>query len=94
MKEYIEREAALTAISTITMYKGVVSFETAKYRLETIPAADVRPVVLCRDCKHYKAENKGKPWKSNRSYCCRSACVATNPDDFCSYGERKGGANT
>lgn len=56
--------------------------------LEAIPAADVREVVTCEECKFYKAENKGKPWKANRCYCTRSAAVATDPDDFCSRGER------
>ena len=44
-KEYIEREAALSAQN-----KSMNLAEMRK-RLERIPAADVRPVVLCRDCK-------------------------------------------
>lgn len=58
------------------------------------PAVDAVPVVRCRDCKWYMPgdlftdimfchrlkKDNGKPAKYN--YCA---------DDFCSYGERKGG---
>ena len=52
--------------------------------LDNIPAADVRPVALCRDCKHYNP--------SNRDWKCESVMGLVEPDeeDFCSYGERKG----
>ena len=44
-KEYIEREAAFNAI--------VNNYDTdAQLRdLDSIPAADVRPVVRCKDCR-------------------------------------------
>lgn len=53
------------------------------------PAADVAPVVRCKDCKHYDmgvclkiySDGNAHPeaWQSRRS------------EDFCSYGERKDG---
>ena len=53
-------------------------------RLLSIPAADVAPVVRCKDCKHCDPEN----------YHCdhpmgTAAPLRRKPDDFCSYGERK-----
>ena len=46
MSEYIEREAVM----------GALFHEQYGYLCEdainSIPAADVRPVVLCRDCEH------------------------------------------
>ena len=39
------------------------------------PAADVAPVVRCKDCRKFK------------TYFCRM--VASGYNDFCSYGERK-----
>ena len=44
------------------------------------------PVVRCKDCKHCDPEN----------YHCdhpmsTAAPLRRKPDDFCSYGERKGG---
>ena len=49
--------------------------------LESMPsAADVRPVVLCRDCKHYNTVYELK---------CQHIFGLTEPDedDFCSLGE-------
>ena len=46
-----------------------------------IPAADVRPVVLCRDCEYsqdgFRCDN---PFHNSMTF----------PDDFCSRGERRG----
>ena len=55
------------------------------------PAADVAPVVRCKDCKHFNFEHME----------CENEAVSTDHeggasyslnfylDDFCSYGERK-----
>ena len=53
--------------------------------IEAIPAADVRPVVLCRDCKRYG----GRPWENNESGICARTDVGVGEFDFCSYGEKK-----
>ena len=51
---------------------------------------DAVPVVRCRDCKWYQIRrwNDTKP-----EYDCRKtyALLNVSPEDFCSYGERKGG---
>jgi len=50
---------------------------------------DVAAVVRCRECKHYK-ERKEISMK-----CCYVHLLTPHPmgeDDFCSYGERKDGA--
>lgn len=57
------------------------------------PAADVAPVVRCRDCKYYRVSTMLAPNK----FCFRlkhpveDRPIGYNfaPDDFCSYGERK-----
>ena len=52
MAEYIDREAAVCiALGAAALGNTAFSdrFEIAA-RLRAIPAADVRPVVLCRDC--------------------------------------------
>ena len=51
-----------------------------------VKALDAVPVVRCRECKHCDPEN----------YHCdhpmgTAAPLRRKPDDFCSYGERKGG---
>lgn len=45
MTEYIKKSDALNAIGSITMYRGSIPFDTAKHRIEDIPADDVRKVV-------------------------------------------------
>ena len=47
------------------------------------------PVVRCKDCKYYKQN----PWikEENMMCMCWRNWLATDPDDFCSYGERREG---
>ena len=52
------------------------------------PTVDAVPVVICLECKHCDPEN----------YHCdhhmgTAAPLRREPDDFCSYGERKEGAD-
>lgn len=49
-----------------------------------IPAADVAPVVRCKDCKHSWEDLGGLT-------CSHGVCVDCNVlgDFYCSYGERK-----
>ena len=44
-------------------------------------------LVRCKDCKHYKQN----PWRKEENMMCMCWCdwIATDPDDFCSHGERK-----
>ena len=81
MAEYIEREAAIKEFSnngSIFVY-GKQQCKAIVSRLNTIPAADVRPVVLCRDCKNY----------IERSGACAYLVVGMREDDFCSYGKKR-----
>lgn len=48
---------------------------------ENLPAADVAPVVRCKECK----------WTGGDFVCYRGVMVQHKPEDFCSYGERRGG---
>lgn len=62
----------------------------AKYIAATVDAV---PVVRCKDCKHYRNYPNGlcylhtEPKTNARGYSGEAVCV--EPDDFCSYGERK-----
>ena len=56
MAEYIERDAAIKEFSnngSIFVY-GKQQCKAIVSRLNTIPAADVRPVVTCGKCKYGK----------------------------------------
>nr|DAH40337.1 MAG TPA: hypothetical protein [Caudoviricetes sp.] len=51
------------------------------------------PVIHCRECKHYRNHPNGlcyahtEPDDNERGYKGETVCV--DPEDFCSYGERK-----
>lgn len=88
MAEYIDREAANLALA-----EQGFDWDKAKQALASVPAADVAPVVRCKDCKHFNHERME----------CENEAVSTDHeggaeyslnfwlDDFCSYGERKDG---
>lgn len=90
MAEYIKREAALNLFSGEPLRIHYPDWYAEK--IKALPAADVTPVVRCKDCKWF-ADNNGGEW-----YGCQMFQVvritpedAPKPDDFCSYGERKDG---
>jgi len=57
-KEYIDREAAIEAIWKPVVNPGGMIFDALKTacqeEVKRIHAADVRPVVLCRDCVYWQ----------------------------------------
>ena len=68
--------------------------------IKTAPTVDAVPVVRCRECKHFRHYGKtslfinGKNIKAG--WCQRRISYdeeyRMTADDFCSYGERKEGA--
>ena len=60
------------------------------------PAVDSVPVVRCRECKHWKPTgSKGGNSFSDMEYIggCEFTKYCRRESDFCSYGERKEGAD-
>lgn len=90
MAEYIERGAFIELVKDIPMWGSV-----AAMLADSIPAADVAPVVRCKNCAHYRNHPNGlcylhtEPKENKRGYSGEPVCV--EPDDFCSYGEPKEG---
>lgn len=78
--EYIDREAANLALA-----EQGFDWDKAKQALASVPAADVVPVVRCKDCKYRTEERRGLV--RCRAFNYMPMCV----DNFCSYGERKDG---
>ena len=77
MAEYIEREVAIESLP--------VAWDSAINALRNMPAADVVPVVRCKDCKYWQDNNDGYPHEE-----CRWGHGETpDANDFCSYGERR-----
>ena len=64
--------------------------------IERAPAIDAVPVVRCRECKHWEPSgSKAGNSFSDMEYIggCEFANYYRRESDFCSYGERKEGAD-
>ena len=67
-----------------TVYKDLADF------INEAPTIDAVPVVRCKDCKHYSYEPSIHRYECNIfNGAYEFIGYPTNPDDFCSYGERK-----
>lgn len=103
-KEYIERGAALGAITYNPIDKSAKCDVTdlillvAQDHIRKVPAVDVVEVVRCKDCKHWEAMDNGIGWhnEGRTDGTCKmlhemhyaERCLTTE-NHFCSYGERK-----
>lgn len=79
MPDYIDREAANLALA-----EQGFDWDKAKQALASVPAADVVPVVRCKDCENAQNECGGM-------IICRVYKHIMWLQDFCSYGKRKDG---
>lgn len=64
--------------------------ETVLEYAELLPTVDAEVVVYCKDCKHYDMGVCLKIYSDGNVHS--AAWQKRKPDDFCSYGERKEGA--
>lgn len=88
MTEYIKRETALKVIEKYGLTNG---FALGRHTglatciasdIVDIPAADVVPIVRCKDCKHH--------YDCGVHFCNRLGMDCPDDSDFfCSYGEKK-----
>ena len=97
MAEYIEKHKAVNLLTSLEnefqQFKPFKGFDHAMYRklceteitIGKLPAADVVPVVRCKDCKYCTGERSGLV--RCRAFNYMPMCV----DNFCSYGERMDG---
>lgn len=104
--QYIEREAAkreLLSWAACMNHPEYLMKDDALHIIDSFPAADVVEVTRCRDCKYWGDET-GKLQHSDgvlfarckvHNYLIdgRHTGWCTTENDFCSYGERKGGAD-
>jgi hypothetical protein len=76
MLDYVDRKEVIRTLERSGVLPGF-----AKYLIENYPAADVRPVVRCGECRFRICNNKcGLDDESRRDF---------DDDDFCSQGERE-----
>lgn len=109
MPEYIEREAVIHLIERVRdknaeNYDMAFALNWAAESIKRIPAADVRPVVLCLNCKYAPSgtgggENQGfalewphDKWPEDNPCPCKCAdgwySHKPKPDFFCAAGEK------
>ena len=85
----IEVNAFLKDILTAGIGKTIIEYSESDigYMIRKRPTVDAVPVVRCKDCKWLYDEMD--------DYCCRShrGLVRICENSFCSYGERKDGAD-
>lgn len=101
MAEYISREAAIAyireqseecqkAFEELGGESGIYAdaYNDLAEDFYSIPAADVAPVVRCKDCAYTTL------YEDSEGLYCTNICglfTRVMDDDYCSYGERKGG---
>lgn len=76
-------------------YSTMMMYEIAD-EIEDAPTADVVSVIRCKECKHWKpAGSKAGNSFSDMEYIggCEFTKYYRRESDFCSYGERKEGAD-
>lgn len=89
----VQRVCAITGGAADTD-EGEYIAEVIRNNLENmvIPAADVQPVVRCKDCKHRKErhyeESGEKPYIK---YECKFTKYSMSDNGFCSFGTRRDG---
>lgn len=89
-KEYIEREEVIKILehydlssgSTLGCHSGAI--ECAIFTIKMLPAADVAPVVRCKDCHWRESEECAMFYRCE----CGEQHTWETDNDFCSYGER------
>ena len=89
-KRLIDANAFLKDILTAGIGKTIIEYSESDigYMIRKRPTVDAVEVVRCRECKHYEI-HKPKVLEN----CERNGyIIPMKPDDFCSHGERKGGA--
>ena len=100
MAEYIEKEKVIERIDlSIKSWSAdynsnspnmVRAYKDVKSRLESIPAADVAPVVHCLDCKHARKSKEAFEFDAVTPLCeCSYMKLPHRWYEYCSWGERR-----
>lgn len=88
MSEYIDKKALLDEIcrdNCERSYDGTCHNCRMTETIADFPAADVAPVVRCKDCLWRGREECAMFYRCD----CGEQHTWETDDDFCSYGERK-----
>ena len=77
MVEYLAKQTLIDNLDIVNALGG--HYGISLTAINRLPAADVRPVVLCRDCEHYQADCG---W-------CGLLDIGMNINGFCSRGVKR-----
>jgi hypothetical protein len=94
MAEYIERKRLLRKFNVDDMMNvngTLISLRDAREVISSFPAADVAPVVRCKDCQKSGVTEFGKRFCSEPMGAFYG-CIPVEDDFFCSGGRRRDGA--
>ena len=85
-KEYIERGHAVDAVLDVYCDTPDIDLSCEKFEaaILKIPAADVAPVVRCKDCRWRGREDCAMFYRCD----CGEQHTWETDNDFCSYGEQ------
>lgn len=86
MAEYIEREALPGANTNDNDYAD--GWNECLEAINSIPAADVRPVITCGECKHWETDWTPRSVSDGRHYCA-PLDLFPSADWYCSDGEKR-----
>ena len=102
-KRLIDANAFLKDILTAGIGKTIIEYSESDigYMIRKRPTVDAVPVVRCWECKSWHEETgfceKHSYFVDGDGVCCSPAdspnWTMFDPDDFCSYGEQKEGAD-
>ena len=79
MGDYISRDMAIARLTKVEVTEKLYTMTDAKRAIADMPAADVAPVVHCKDC--WNLRQSGTGW-----YRCEYGGTIT-PQDYCSRAE-------
>ena len=95
-EEFISRTEALEDFESCNAENPNWTPQRVKTLLLRQPAADVAPVVRCKDCESCRELNRKNTDENNYVegvLWCTRLDWGVWPDDFCSCGERREGGN-
>ena len=94
MDDLISRQAAIDALSTITMYEGSIPFDTAVMRIKELPSAQPE-ITRCKDCGHFHYDTpyviQGVPVLGHEVCDFWGDGCKTSENGYCSFAERREG---
>jgi len=86
MPEYIEKQAAKYAIRDLPVELDALAVQRAIEAVGRVPAADVAPVVRCKECVKRHTSDCDMWYRCS---VCGGQWSWESDDSFCSHGERK-----